>query len=554
MKKNYTILIILFITLTLAGLAGIQLYWIRSAVSLRESHFKRSVSEAVTNSINKLEKIEVANTIRNRVYGTKHDATIFTTLDSINSLFNKEMEKMLSFYTTEGNEEGNYSPEKISVTLSEYEFEKSVKYLDTNAVDVNTTPETEVLSVIPEIKFDSTEKQLPIDFYDSISNQINQFLKKTFIVSDVFEDMFCLRQYQKLESRINFKMLDSILTQELSNKGINTFFEYGIYNSVHNKLTYQRTGHFKDQLLKEGYPFNLFPSDLFVTPEYFLIYFPYQKSYVLTSIWAMLLVSVFMIILVIVSFFYIIRTIIKQRRLAEMKNDFINNMTHEFKTPVSTISLACEALSDKQIEKSPELYSTIISIISEENKRLGAIAENVLQTALIDKGKITFKYTEVGVHELLQKCISNFMLQFKRQNAQVRFAPGASRDLIWGDAEHLRNTFNNLIDNALKYTADAPKIVISTQQQNDGIEISVKDNGIGISKSNQKKIFEKLFRVHMGNLHNVKGFGLGLNYVKTIVEKHSGNVTVESELKKGSIFRVYLPFGIPPDTNQSENS
>jgi len=456
-------------------------------------------------------------------------------------MFNNEMEKMLSFYTTTGKSEGVYSPEKITVRLSEYEYEKSIDYLDTNALDVDTTYENDVFEVVQHI--DSSPVQLSPNFYDSISNQINQFLKKTFIISDVFEDIFCLRQYQKLENRINFQLLDSLLKIELANKGINTIYEFGIYNSVKNKLTYQKTGLFKEELLKEGYPFNLFPTDLFVTPEYFLIYFPYQKQFILTRMWVMLLVSFILIFLVIVSFIYTLSTIVKQRKLSEMKNDFINNMTHEFKTPVSTIALACEALSDKQVEKSQELFNTYIGIISEENKRLGTIAENVLQTALVEKGKLSFKFEDVDIHALINKCIYSFGLQLKRYNAQIKTKLDAADYVLRADGEHLRHVFNNLIDNALKYSPDRPLVEITTSNIDEGIVITVKDNGIGISKSNQKKIFDKLYRVHVGNIHNVKGFGLGLSYVKAIVEKHGGSVSVESELRKGSVFRIFLPFG-----------
>jgi len=534
----------------LLGLVGIQLYWIKSAIMLRESNFKRSVSEAVTNTIHKLEKIEVANAIRNRVYGTKEDATLFSTLDSLNNKFNSEMKRMLAYYTT-GKAENNKSPEKISVKLSENELKKSSTYLDTNDVAVKKVKEDDVFEIVP--KMDTFSLQLPPNIYDSISKQINHFLKKTFVVSDVFEDIFCLRQYQRLESRINFEILDSILSIELANKGINTTFEYGIYNSLKNKLTYQRTGHFKDELLKQGYPYDLFPSDIFVTPEYFLIYFPYQKNFLLTSMWVMLLVSFMLIILIIFSFIYTISTIIKQRKLSEMKNDFINNMTHEFKTPVSTIALACEALSDKQIEKSPDLYSTYIGIINEENNRLGVIAENVLQTALVDKGKINFKFDKVNIHELIEKCIHNFSLQLKRYQGEIYFYSEATNPIVTSDKEHLRNVFNNLIDNALKYSVEPPRVEIRTENIQDGLSISFKDNGIGISKSNQKKIFDKLYRVHVGNLHDVKGFGLGLSYVKAIVEKHGGSITVESELKKGSIFRIFLPSG-GSNKNSNKNS
>jgi len=539
MNKRLIYFTVIIIALTLIGLVSIQLYWINNAMVLKESNFKRSVSEAVTNTIHKLEKIEIANQIRNRVYGTKHDATIFSTLDSINALFMEEMEKMLSTYTTSDMKEGNYATEKISIKLSDYELEKSARLIDTAYIEVDTVNEVPHKQIIDVGTF---TQHLPPDFSDSISKQIDAFLKKTFIVSDVFEDIFCLKQYQSLDKRLNMNLLDSILMMELGNKGINTFFEYGIYNPGRQRFSQQRTGGFSKELLEKGYAFNLFPTDLFITPEYFLIYFPYQKSFILTRMWVMLTVSFLLIVLIVFSFVYAISTILKQRKLSEMKNDFINNMTHEFKTPVSTIALACEALQDKQIEKSPQLYSTYINIINEENKRLGSIAENVLQTAIIDKGRLKLKLEDIDIHKLINQSCQNFELQIKRQNATISIQLKASQPMIFGDAVHLGNVFNNLLDNALKYTQLLPDIRIKTENFENGIKISITDNGIGIHKSNHKRIFDRLYRVPLGNLHNVKGFGLGLSYVKTIVDMHGGKVEVESEIKKGSTFIVYLPF------------
>jgi len=541
MKKSL-VFVIIVITTILVGLVGIQLYWINSAIKLRETHFESNVAESLTNTLSKLEKIEVLSTIRNREYGTNYDTTLFATLDSINSRYYVEMKKMLSQYAAMEVDENNFNKEKITIKLSESEFEKSVYYLDTGAVNISQEENAFALDMIPNNKIDTFKLQLPRNFYDSISQQINQFLRKTFIVNDVIEDVFSLRQYKKIEDRLNFKLLDSILSIELASKGINSPYEYGIYNPVKNKLTYQRTGKYKDEMLKEGYFFNLFPSEIFVTPEYFLLYFPYKKKYVLTNMWVMLSVSFFLIILITLSFIYVISTFIKERKLSEIKNDFINNMTHEFKTPVSTIALACEALKDKHINKSQEFYNTYINIINEENQRLGNIAENVLQTALIEKGKIIFKFQEASVHEILEKCINNYNLQFKKRNVKFTFSSNALTHMVLCDAEHIRNVFNNLIDNALKYSFEKPKIEISTYNIEDGILILFKDNGIGISKSNQKKIFDKLYRVYVGNQHDVKGFGLGLSYVKNIIEKHNGSISVESELKKGSVFKVFLPF------------
>ncbi|MDD3878058.1 MAG: HAMP domain-containing sensor histidine kinase [Bacteroidales bacterium] len=538
MNKRNIILIIITIAFALIGLVSVQLYWINNAMILKESNFKRSVSEAVTNTIYRLEKIEIANQIRNRVYGTKHDLGIFNALDSINALFSSEMKQMLETYIVES-EENNYASNKISIRLSEYELEQSKNLIDTAFIEVDTLKDVNA-TTIPI--FDINAAQLPPVFFDSMSNQINQFLKKTFIVSDVFQDIFCLKQFQGLQNRINLKLLDSLLTIELANKGINTYYEYGIYNPSKKKFSYQSSGRFTEDLMKKGYAYNLFPGDLFVTPEYFLLYFPYQKKFVLTRMWVMLSVSFALITFMIISFIYSISTIIKQRRLSEMKNDFINNMTHEFKTPVSTIALACEALQDKQIEKSPALLNSYLNIIKEENQRLGSIAENVLQTAIIDKGMLKLKIEEVDIHKVIEYTVKNFSLQIKRHNAKVTLALNADNFIVRGDCNHLSRIFGNLLDNAIKYSIKDPQISFHTINKEGGIMISVKDCGIGISKSNQKKIFDRLYRVYNGNLHNVKGFGLGLNYVKTIVEMHNGKVSVESELNKGSVFSVFLPF------------
>lgn len=224
-----------------------------------------------------------------------------------------------------------------------------------------------------------------------------------------------------------------------------------------------------------------------------------------------------------------------------MRNDFINNMTHEIKTPIATISLACEALSDKDIMKSEKLHNNYIHVIHEENKRLGNLTERILQSAKLDKGQIMLKKEELDIHEIIADAITNIRLQVENQGGKIRTKLNASRPILMADRVHITNVIYNLLDNANKYTIKEPKIEISTEDSYSGLLISVKDNGTGISKGNQKKIFEKLYRIPTGNLHNVKGFGLGLSYVKAIVEQHGGKITLESELNTGSNFILYLP-------------
>jgi two-component system phosphate regulon sensor histidine kinase PhoR len=234
--------------------------------------------------------------------------------------------------------------------------------------------------------------------------------------------------------------------------------------------------------------------------------------------------------------------IFRQKRVSEIKNDFINNMTHELKTPVSTISLACEALSDPDMKQSGMAMDRYVGMIREENKRLGSLVENVLRSAVVDRGTLELNRSEEDIHVLIEEALDRFSLQFKERSAQVEKAFHASPSLINVDAAHIRNVLGNLIDNALKYSPDEPRIHIATMTQGDTVRIDITDHGIGIKAEDQKKVFDTLYRVPKGNTHDVKGFGLGLSYVKAIVEKHGGQVSLQSEWKIGSTFRIELPY------------
>ena len=217
-------------------------------------------------------------------------------------------------------------------------------------------------------------------------------------------------------------------------------------------------------------------------------------------------------------------------------------MTHEFKTPISTISLACEMLNDGTVTKTPEKQHRFVKMIKDENKRLSILVESILQTSILDKGEFKLKRSENDVHEIIEQAIQNTQLLIDAREGTISKQLNAKNYVINADKLHLTNIIFNLIDNAIKYTKDSPEILISTNDTEKGIEITVKDNGIGISKENQRKIFDKFYRVPTGNIHNVKGFGLGLSYVQAVVLKHNGTINVNSELGKGSTFRIVMPY------------
>jgi two-component system, OmpR family, phosphate regulon sensor histidine kinase PhoR len=372
--------------------------------------------------------------------------------------------------------------------------------------------------------------------------ELQQIIRKTFMAREILEEMMTPDAAVESEKVPDKRILDSLLIDEFAKKGIETVFESGVFSTAKQKLVYERTGKYSDQLLANSFIYTLFPSEPAENPDYLAIYFPNKIRYLLKHTATMVLISLILIVIILMLFIYVIKIIVWQNRLSEMKTDFINNMTHEIKTPISTISLACEALNDVDIKKNETLAGNYLDVIKLENDRLAGIAEKILQNAIIEKEDFRLKREKVNVHETLNHVIHNIGIHVEVKDGKIISNFKAERPVISADKWHLVNVFSNLIDNATKYSPRKPEIKIITENYAEGVIITFSDNGIGISKENQKKIFDKLYRIPTGNVHDVKGFGLGLSYVKNIVERHGGKITVSSEIKKGSTFMVYLPF------------
>ena len=256
----------------------------------------------------------------------------------------------------------------------------------------------------------------------------------------------------------------------------------------------------------------------------------------------LLLISAVFMVIIGMAFAFTIRTIFRQKRISEIRNDLVNNLTHELKTPISTIGLACEALSDPSMPKTEEQVRTFVGMIRDENKRLGSLVENVLQSAVMESGQMVIKHVDLDVHALLQDVVRSSNIQVSRRNGRIDLDLKAEIYRVSGDRIHLTNLFYNLIDNAVKYAEQEPRIRIATTSNNEGVTVSVSDNGIGIAPSEQRKVFERLYRVPTGNIHNAKGFGLGLSYVRTVVDRHEGRIELDSVPGRGSTFRIFIPF------------
>ncbi len=506
MKKSFIILVIVAISISLLGLLGIQLYWIRNAVAIKEVNFDRGVSEAVSRAIYRFNKQELARKMTMQHDRNQHLSQLSSILDSLNRIHYNEI---LSEHSNQSRQEDE--PDMFWQNFGLQRYPGS--------------------GYIPETG-DPLQQ-------DPFSN----FFERSRMINDLFDELFYSRYSFQVTDETTIRSIDSLLRFELDNQGIKTPYEFGVYNPHRHLLVTEKTGKHSDQLMTSPYQFHLFPNDLFVNPEYLLVYFPQQERYIFSQMNAMLGTSFVLLLILISSFAFTIFTIIRQKKLSVMKNDFINNMTHELKTPISTISLACQALSDQDVKKSEPLYKSYIQVINEENERLGLLTERVLQTALIEKARIRLNITGLDLHETIQEAADKVRLQIEARHGQIDQFPEAEYSFIKGDKVHLTNVFSNLIDNANKYSTNAPEITISTENTAQGVIVHVADKGIGINRANQKKIFDNLYRVSTGNIHDVKGFGLGLSYVKAIVEQHGGTVSLESEQNKGSRFTVFIPFG-----------
>ncbi len=517
MKKQLLGLLIVIMTVAMAVFISIQVYWIRNSMQLREANFRRSIDEAVNRALLNLETIEYARR---------------TTSASLQIL----------------------SQDTNSLLLPSLGIQ-NISNADSQGLNIVRQPGSESrITPLPgkaEKQLNDSNKTIPETTPAAAGENFSEeaAVRKQWMLNYLMNQTMSEQGVKDIEKRITVGLIDTLLKLEFSNKGIKIDYEFGVFSPDRNKIVLEKTGKYHDELLFQGFPYPLFSGGAIATRDFLLIYFPQQSKYNLQSLWIMMIVSMLLVFVIIAAFSYSVFTIIRQRKLSELKNDFINNMTHEFKTPISTISLACQALSDKDIPRSNEMYADYINIIGDENHRLGEMAEKILQTAVLEKGNLHLRPETIDMHMLISDAIHKIAIQIEIRDGVITQSLKAEHPLIKADKVHLSNVIFNLLDNANKYSPRKPQIMVSTADAENGMFIRIHDKGMGISKANLKRIFEKLYRVPTGDVHNVKGFGLGLSYVKFIVEKHGGSITVESEPGKGSTFTLFLPYLLPEPNN-----
>ena len=512
MKERKIKILIMLMTVAVLGLIVVQVYWSIKTIATEEIRFDAKVNEAMLSVVNKIDKEKTANIIVNKISGGN--------------------EKIVWVQKNKQIIDSN----DVIILSSGYSYNDT----DTNADNVEVTvhissdDDSQIRVVKSIVKYDSTEiKKVTVG-----KTQIDTIIvNKQKLVTEVIEEMTSIGN--DFEEQLSPAYLDSMITIELSNAGINTEFDFGVIDKESNNFIVIKSGADKKKLVESKYQVPMSPNNIFAQPFNLLIYIPNKFGYLLKSVWIMLILSLLFVGIIVAVYIKTLRMFLDQKKITEVKNDLINNITHEFKTPISSIALATEALQEPQLkiqQGSVEKYS---NIIAEENERLTKLVENLLNTAAFERSEIELKKESVNVLDILDSIVTKAK---SSGNINITIDDATSnRAVIKADVFHLSNILSNLIDNAIKYSKEIVDISVKIRKLNEGVEISISDKGIGISKNDQQKIFETFYRVPTGNIHNVKGDGIGLSYVKKLVEAHNGWIKVSSKLGVGSTFTIYLP-------------
>ena len=473
--------------------------------------------------------------------------------EMIENQFNDNVQN--SLYQTATFVEENEALEYLAQTLEGIDYQGKKNKMLTPNID-NFQLEGSIDSVTDKLKLNTNQlNQPPVRLsnrhgkanIEETSRYLQEKFKQNFSRSKTILDQAVFRwlkesDVKEISERVNFIELNSILERFLINNGVDLPFTYSIVDKQ-GKLIYRNNKDINPNFKvnnKNIYTQRLFPSEVSTRTVYLQVVFPTKQDYIVDSM-SLLLPSFLLIVLILGVFIVAIIIIFRQKQLNNMKNDFVNNMTHEFKTPISSISLASQMLQDPVVGKTPQTLKHISSVIHDETKRLSFMVEKVLQMSVFERDKSILKLNEININSLIKDIISNFSLKVTNKGGKIISKLEAVDDFALIDEVHFTNVIFNLMDNALKYSDKPLLLTVETRNEKDRLLVSIEDNGIGILKEDLKRIFEKFYRVSTGNLHNVKGFGLGLAYVKKIVTEHKGTIKVESEPNIGTKFIISIP-------------
>lgn len=534
-KKTYIVATVL--ALAIIALISIQVYSIYEDYLIKQEKFSHQVQIALNNTVKKSNKFISGNLSVKKINYRSQGVTI-QNKDNQNEDYRIRLFEELS---TDSN--GYISSRYIhkEIPFDSFHVQKSL-FKSMLPVSLNST-------IVPQ------KKQEIKNVYPEIMKKNNEQ------VNDIFDESISINVYNNFSPKIDTSKIDSILRAELLQNGIKAKYCLDLKSTLPYINLNKQNLNDNSPIINETennieYSINIFPSNIFVAPTYLNIKFPHQKRYIIREMLTLLILSTIIIFILVGSYIYFLSTIFQQKKLSDIKNDFVNNMTHELKTPITTLSLGIQFLNDKIKNEPEEKVKTeqkMLQVMTKEVNRLYQLVESILNSAKLERAEIKIKLTKENIHQILSEIIQDAKLVIENKNGTIVPHLNAENPCVYVDKTHFTNVINNLIDNAIKYCEQPPEIHIHTSNGSKGIYIKIKDNGIGIPKEHQKKIFDKFYRVPTGNTHNVKGFGLGLFYVKKIIELHHGSISLKSEVNKGSEFTIFIPFNPEVSENNTKN-
>ena len=502
MDKNKFLLIVILTVISMVSILLVQFSWISQINELNNERFEKDINDVLFTVNQKLEEREILILTRENLEAKFKISRSNETggVELIESIFSKRTIQ-----------DGELETKQNSL---QFDLESSNKNVDS---DDNLNA-----SILVEDFNEVTVDTL-------IQKQIDKVLDRSEMIQIILNKL--LTGDRNIKTELNKKSIEKLIKTSLKQKNIDMDFEYLLLDNEKNNILLSNTE--DDKILKSSFSISLFQNDLIDSNLVLFLDFPLKNSYLRDNNIYSLAFSFIFILLIALSFYYVLVKAFQLKKLSEIKNDFIDNMTHELKTPISTISLACEAMIDNKKNK-----NDYVKIIDEENKRLGHQVERVLNIARTEKQSYKIDKSSVNIHEIIEESINVFRFKLEKKGGKIVNKLNAENPIINGNKSHLVNVFNNLIENGIKYSKDKPVITIESRNDESSMEISIKDNGIGIKKNNLDKIFDKFYREPQGNIHNVKGFGLGLSYVKNIIEKLNAKIFVKSKYGHGSVFTL----------------
>ncbi|MDP5229757.1 MAG: HAMP domain-containing histidine kinase [Cellulophaga sp.] len=529
MNKRLFILLVVLMSISLIGIIFVQGYWIKQSVEDKDEQFSTTVTEILNTVTAKIEKRELTDYTNELLKIKDSIGTHAKAPDLLKNLFfvERDLNSNEITYYSHGILEENYS---VPATF----FDNTNIGLNNDSTIIKNFTSIRNKTIFKE-EFGLDGRSLsmtPVQKLEKIGGL-------TSIEKAAYEDVFKEKaKIEPIHKRISKQEIELLISQELKNRNIDTDYEYGVYSKgLPTKVKSRKFKFSKSKL----YAYPVFKDSEGESNFTLLLTFPSKKKFLIKTILPMAILSLLFTLVILIAYTSAIYQLIRQKQISEIKSDFINNMTHEFKTPIATINLAVEAIRNPKIIDDKEKVYRYLNMIKDENKRMHAQVENVLRISKLEKNQLDISKDRVDVHDIIHDAMAHVELIVADRGGYINLHLESERSEVLASDMHFTNVIVNMLDNAIKYSPEAPKIDVYTELANNSIIIKIKDQGSGMSKAVLKKVFEKFYREHTGNIHNVKGHGLGLSYVKKIVEDHQGEVYVESEKGKGSTFYVKLP-------------